>query len=386
MSTFRTPPLSEFDFSISVVRDSDKSEVSRVEVKDLQVQEFRRVDRIVCTSTEYPVKYTSLTPSIIDYIDQNVVTFKELGHGRVKATSPVLSKILYIDNIAIGMAETEYVHTYQSGSLGEHITNRMASLLSGKDPANALHREIFINRNEEAGSYEWNPGCWAYPVNLTCMAPWRDRAAYKPEDEHWKWPVTAITPRHIALGHVGTDVGEGYHFFTRDNQVVKRTVTSYRRIVADEPYFVAVLDSDLPPTITPAKLLPDGELFKKRYLPTLDRSTQNTNCIPVIATDQQKHAVTNPFTQYWRRCRFTFDTDLYPFSEEIIGGDSSCPVFTEINGETVLLTSWYFGGGGSGFNYSWYFNDIKTALDTLHGGSSPYYPETVSVAGFTQFD
>ncbi len=136
-------------------------------------------------------------------------------------------------------------------------------------------------------------------VDLTCMAPWRDgqgTGSWAPPLH--RWPVTAITPRHIVCGHVPTWVGESYHWFTADNTVVSRTVTARR--IFRESYWVAILDSPLPcpdpelscyepdpnKRITPAKIMPKD--FILDYLPSL-----KTLPVPIIGTDQEKHAITS---------------------------------------------------------------------------------------------
>lgn len=88
-----------------------------------------------------------------------------------------------------------------------------------------------------------NPACWAAPIDLTCVAT-TPRCG------------TAITPMHVVAAlHYPLAVGQVVKFLTMNSEEVSRTVTKTLRVEQTDIQ-VSVLDQPLPPTITPASLLP----------------------------------------------------------------------------------------------------------------------------------
>jgi hypothetical protein len=130
-------------------------------------------------------------------------------------------------------------------------------------------------------------------------------------------------------------------------------------------YYVAVLDLPLPVSIAPAWLLPANW---RDYMPRYTLLP-----IPAIATNKHKEALTNCGLRFGRK---NLDGTPYAaWSKQIIGGDSSSPVYTQVRDaggvdRTILLTSWYYGGWGDGPPYSDYIavnNTRIAALQTING-------------------
>lgn len=386
--TFRTPPLSEWDFTVTPVYDGTPEVIETTE-NDVVVNISRTKGSLNVVGSgdccDGGISYSSSYSGI--EIDEQSGEWVSLvtGDPSIKVQTKCLSKYIPINTSVTG-AGIGYV----AGTLGEHITDKIDALISGVTPNDGT-KSMFVNRNEAAGVYEWNPQFWLFvnddpedvnSVDLTCYAPWRDRQGVgSSQSSSAHWPVIAVTPRHIVCGHVGTWIGETYHFFAQDNTVVARTVTAKAQIADGKPYWVAVLDQDLPASITPAKLLPVNAFTS--YM----TNSSSYPIAPGIMTDLEKKTFVGIIWAVngsdWFTLLTPTDGTYLSFYEPVVGGDSSSPAFTVVNGETVLLTTWYTAGAG--LNYSGFLNEINAALDSLHGGTSPYYPQTVDLSGFTSF-
>lgn len=377
MKKFYTPPLLEYDFSVAYQNDGQEL-LQTVVVDDAVVETYRNhgtlSHSIINGTDDRPVSFTVLNPESGEVRGHRYQATSN-APAVIKASSPVLDKVVIVPNTIESMAVR-----YAEGTVGQALTDAVNALSEGKTPS-SITLPLFINRVEETGVYQWNPSCWAYPVDLTCMAPWRDRLGVSSDttSQHHHWPVVAITPRHVVCGHVGTWVNEGYHFFARDNTLAERRVISIERIAAGMPYWVALLDADLPPAITPAKLLPSNVSSFIKSLSQLK--------IPCLATNQLKELFINPLSSFGTTSsnQLLYFATVGEWSKQVIGGDSSSPVFCTLDGQTILLTTWWYGDGGSGLDYSRYAEDINVALDALHGGSSPYYPEIIDLSAYSQF-
>jgi hypothetical protein len=150
----------------------------------------------------------------------------------------------------------------QATTLFEHASAQIDDRIAGLDPNVAL--PMYTTRIEETETYVRNTGFWAADVDTTCISPWNDDNRHK--------TTTLITPKHVlSVTHADRYpvVGSVLHFVTMGNVVVKRTVVSWTDVTYVDPVTgphtadlrIGLLDSDLPPTITPCKvLMPEGDV------------------------------------------------------------------------------------------------------------------------------
>ena len=316
----RVPRLSELNFSADLSNQLQEPYIKFQ--KDLSYTHYSSTGKITLSQTGdkagLPVSFKSADDSVtaVSRTGRYTVSSLSFTGAKVIAGVPTLKR-----KISLPLPDSAVLNGYMNGTLGKYFIDIFDGLVSGKNPSDET-KEMFATRDDDNGIYTWNQDCWAWPVDLTCMAPWRDGGGEgSSPDARYFWPVTAITPRHIVCGHVGTWVGEKYHFFTRENEIIEREVVAKKAFTT--AYYVGLLDEDLPNSIIPAKLLPDGvDLFGK-YLPSTEILP-----IPVIATDQQKKALSNAIFKLNSNKIQMLSTGPYhgnAFSEEIIGGDSSSP-------------------------------------------------------------
>lgn len=116
--------------------------------------------------------------------------------------------------------------------------------------ANNSTKLVYSTQDHATPSYVRSTTCWGAGFDLTCVSPWNSGNAHL-------WAGTAITPRHIVMAnHAYVQTGATIRFITSTGGVVTRTVSNSMQVGSTD-IRIGLLDSDLPDSITPAKLLPD---------------------------------------------------------------------------------------------------------------------------------
>jgi hypothetical protein len=174
-------------------------------------------------------------------------------------------------------------------------------------------------------------------------------------------------------------IGTVFRFVTQGNVVVERTMTNIlaHPDYATEPNHypdlaVGVLDSDVPGTISFAKVLPADW---KDYFPSQMDYNKEPG-VPVMVLDQEEKALVynlgNVSEGGPKPVPQTVYTDVpqdvlrSPFYEVGVNGDSGDPMFMVIDGELVILTVLTCSGYGTDLQA--FTDDINTMMTTLGGG------------------
>ncbi len=242
--------------------------------------------------------------------------------------------------------------------------------LVGKDPEETL--PIYANYETVTSPYDLvpNTNCWAYGMDFSCRSVWN---SINLGDAHHRWyTTTAISPRHVVMGaHFWTRVNSIHYFMGTDGNVYARTLTRKKTLSTgglDTDIEIGLLDSDLPPEVVPAKLLPSG----------FERYIHNGRGLPVITLNQKLSAYVMELNAM-PICRLgnsastvSCQVSRFPnrelFYREVIKGDSSSPRFLLAGNQLVLIHVLWRGGRGSGTLLSHYANDIQQAMDQLCPG------------------
>ena len=247
------------------------------------------------------------------------------------------------------------------GSLAQHcqqqIDNRISSSMTM-----ASNGSLFSVQDHATATYTRNPALWCADVDLTCISPWNS-------DSQNRKAGTLITPRHILnAAHYEFPVGTAVRFVAADNTVLTRQVIGRRRHPRFVPNWpdltVYTLDSDLPASIKPCKVMPANW---KNYL------VQNTyNRPPALGLDQEKKALiidmisggpsASSTVVDWLTFATPTSSNRLIFNENKISGDSGSPSFLIVNGELVLLTVWNSGGAGTGTPVAGFISDLNQMI------------------------
>lgn len=255
-----------------------------------------------------------------------------------------------------------------TGSLGKECDDSVDTRIVGLTASDTTKK---VHDNSQ-----YNSSCWAADIDLTCVS------RHKPT-------ATLITPRHaICAEHYKT--GNSITFIGSDNSIVTRTVIGRKNVGpsnASDGYatdlHIMTLNADIPETLQFAKVLPSNILD---YLPTI-----RTKHVACLTFDQEKKAlITDLYNLTTTRASFIvpIDAQRNNFYEAKISGDSGSPAFLLIDGEPVLVTTWTFGGAGSGPAIHALHTSINTAIsasDTNAGVSTGYTVTAKDVSAFTSY-
>ena len=161
-----------------------------------------------------------------------------------------------------GASVIEVIEGGVAGSARKALSDPIDTALAGANPA--TQRKLYTSQDHVTPAYVRNTNFFLQSTHaeaLTCASPWNSRQAGNRAG-------TAITPRHAMLAaHYPLLAGDSLRFIASDNTVITRTVVQSQRIfyngVSTDGQMI-LLDSDLPASITPCKLFPDGY---ETYLP-----------------------------------------------------------------------------------------------------------------------
>lgn len=243
------------------------------------------------------------------------------------------------------------------------LTSSVDSLLSASKTL-----PIFSTQDHTNIRYDPSDTCWARPINLTCMSPWNSVHVHLGSG-------TLVTPQHlISAGHFSP---EGYiRFVGRNGEVITRYLEADDSISGTD-IRIMKLDAPVPDCITPAKILPSNW---QTYIPSGGLG------LPILFGDQEEHAVcANLYTAAAEDVKIEPPTDALRLAqyEAVITGDSSNPIFLILNGEVILLaTFWQFYGDGrpGGPSVAYYKDQINAKIAGLGGG-----PYTMTEADFSTY-
>jgi hypothetical protein len=383
--TSRGPTVDDADFSVSLqVRDTivtaGSTADSTVNDRNITTQTSATVDRagdldavesVIGTFTPY-LNFESLDTNIATVDSVGNVTRVSDGTARILAKTRMMTKRIDVA-VSRSVTTTVVLNSYTNGSLAKECSEAVDTRIAGKTASAA--KPIYTTANHDASTYVRNTGCWAADIDLTCVSPWNSSGGIS-------YAGTAISPRHIIFArHYQIPAGATIRFVTTSNTVVTRTLSAVQDIAGTGyPYDLTVgrLDSDLPASITPAKVLPSTVA---NYFPSLS----TLYSIPCLGIDREEKAlITELYSLGSSYVSFhqPADATRLNYYESLIGGDSGNPCFAIIGGQAVLVTTWTFGGGGTGPRIHALHTEINAAMTTLGGG---YQLTDVSLSAFTDF-
>ena len=206
--------------------------------------------------------------------------------------------------------------------------------------------------------------CWINDIDISCSSI-RNDSSY-----HYGDCVTLITPQHvIGATHVSpTWLDRGYYFRASDGTVFHRKAIAAARIGSSD-MFVALLESPLPDSCSPAKLLPpDYESFIGiGSLVPLCWQNQDK-----IVSVQELWTMSKDLDDRYVYCRKGTVGDRPVFHIGARGHDSGNPCFMLFGSERVLLFCAHhrqpaYANAPDGPNLALYAGEIQNAIDTLSG-------------------
>ncbi|MGB7157114.1 MAG: hypothetical protein WBD40_03545 [Tepidisphaeraceae bacterium] len=388
--TVRGPTLADADFQILVL-PRDREVTPGVSPMPVTIDD---VDYIETTSAAVAHEADVLLRDVvagtlaggytIDVLDPAVATINALGfltRASANGDSRILVRTRHLTrrvDVPIELDPATVSRVFQNfvaGSLASHCADAINSRLAGKNFAD--HGRLFSTQDHAAGTYVRNASAWCADLDLTCISPWNGSGGVRQAG-------TLVSPRHLVNAeHYPYGPGTVVRFVTHGNQVFSRTVTAAVNVgppnstdAYDSDVRVCLLDSDVPASISFAKVLPAD--VEDRFGESLAVG------VPGFGLDQEEKASVRDLIRIdnWVTYRVPHDATRQAFYDPIVGGDSGNPAFLVVDGELVLVATWTSGGWGHGPDYSRYLDEINGAMTTLGGG---YQLTEADLSGFPSY-
>jgi len=345
---------------------------------------------------DHPISfaYSSNNPSKIDVAPDGQVVFMVAPESTdsaiitITATSGTATTTRTVNVILTlsGASVVEVIEGGVAGSARKALSDPMDNALVVANPA--TQQKVYTTQDP----YVRNTSFFLQGTHaeaLTCASPWNSRQAGNRAG-------TAITARHAVLAnHYPLYAGDTLRFIASDNTVITRTVVQAARIFYSgngngTDAWMVLLDSDLPASITPCKLFPDGY---ETYLPA-GASSVAAYSLPLLAMDFSENGIALDLI------RGPVVADLSPsmrfgaptiphrlaFYDPIISGDSGNPIFAVIGSELWLLSTFF--GAGSGPFYGGLVSELNamiTTLDTLQGDITGHTVTVGDLSSYTTY-
>lgn len=238
-----------------------------------------------------------------------------------------------------------------------------------------------------------NTNVWTKDMDLTCVSPYNSLGS-------WTYNFTLVTPQHFVFSShwpfTGTNSslidGHTLYFVDSTNGLHSREVVKARQVWLD--CSVGLLDTPLPPSVTPAKIINTNDFAKFKGVETLRPGRDlvgPSGMIGVHVRPTFARAVRVPFdpptpdsNTYWWSSR---DPNLRlsdtHSGTNYVGGESGSPVLLCIEGQTVIAQTLYTGGG-SGPHIAALRSQIEATMATL-GESAHTNLETINLAHWPDY-
>ena len=335
--------------------------------------------------------YSSDNPTEIDVSPDGQVVFMVAPESTASAIITIVStsgtttitRTVSVTLTLSGASVVEVIEGGVAGSARKALSDPMDNALIVANPA--TQQKVYTTQDP----YVRNTSFFLQGTHaeaLTCASPWNSTGGTQRAG-------TAITPRHaVCANHYPIPVGATIRFIASDNTVITRTVVQAARIFSNgqgTDSWMILLDSDLPASITPCKIFPDGY---ETYLPA--GATCAAACaLPLLAMDFSENGIALDLIT--EQAGSNSPTMIYgaptiphrlAFYDPIIVGDSGNPVFGVIGSELWLLSTFF--GANTGPFYGGLVTELNamiTTLDTLQGDITGHTVTVGDLSSYTTY-
>lgn len=243
-------------------------------------------------------------------------------------TSTITTRINSASTATVIIDRDSTISSCQTGEVTE-VGKLLSLATADNNIVLTAEQDIFTSpaydeQDADTEVYVRNPNRLAPEINLTCVSPWNEGGG------NLRGGI-AITPRNYVCAHHSHPAANAtIRFVTLDGTVVDRTVEHTERVSNDLQ--IGRLDEDLPISITPASLLPEGG---EDYISDAD-------CYDgaVFFTDQEEKLFVGRASTFSGFNMGVRESDNYPGLWKLpVGGDSGSPAFIVVDGIVVALFS-----------------------------------------------
>lgn len=346
------------------------------------------------------VVLTNLTPSVCSLVGSTVQRVTD-GVGTIRVQNKYGARNVSLGMTAGSQIASITVDSFVAGSLAAHLTQNIATMLSGVTAGAAtqhLWSSVTFGARASDMAATPNPTRLGQSLDLSFISIGRTGRT------DTRFPCYLVSPRHALIANHtwnGT-VGDWFKFRRPDGTITEGQVDSYSRINTTTDCCLLHFAADVS-GIAPAKLLPSVWASKlptaKRNAFTLDDSAGCNSFLPafIVTSNTSPGLSLTQHLQVIRVDRLSADPaqssnraalgpeTVYPaFHSSPYGGDSSSPVIFPIQqGATmtpVLVTGLH--GAYTGPNFANSLPQIQAAMNTLGAGHTL---QTADLSAFTDY-
>ena len=332
--------------------------------------------------------YSSDNPTEIDVAPDGQVVFMVAPESTASANITIVAtsgtatttRTVSVTLTLSGASVVEVIEGGVAGSARKALSDPMDDALIVANPA--TQQQVYTTQDP----YVRNTSFFLQGTHaeaLTCASPWNSTGGTQRAG-------TAITPRHaVCANHYPVPVGATIRFIASDNTVITRTVVQAGIVTTSAlDAWMVLLDSDLPASITPCKLFPDGY---ETYLPA-GATTAAAAALPLLAMDFSENGIALDLITEVNEVgpKMNYGAPTIPhrlaFYDPIIIGDSGNPIFGVIGSELWLLSTFHGPGGGPFYGgLVTELNAMITTLDTLQGDITGHTVTVGDLSSYTAY-
>ena len=307
---------------------------------------------------------------ISNYLDQ-------LNIQNTVVNTPVVPVVGTLPVVSISLANSIMSAIQKLVVATPNFTNPDSSSYLQYGEIDGLYYDVngFIPRQ-----FKQNPNLWLKNIDITCIPSNFGTGGGIGYLGCLVAPDIIYTANHV-LGFLRT--GSNYYAFTdNNNNTYSASIVMTSSLVGGADIGLIKISPPMPSNIKPCKVLPTKVTVGNQYLSVADITS---GYLPVIVTDNTRKIKINVLSFLSKDIigyAYSTVTPYNNWSLTIIPGDSGTPSFFLINGELVLLTTYTYGGPGSGANLSGHINDINAAIANMGSTSSL---TQIDVSGFTTY-
>ena len=248
--------------------------------------------------------------------------------------------------------------------------------LIGKTTSNSLAVYKNYIQNATTNVFVPNADCWASGIDFSCASPWNS-------GDHGNWRAgTLISQRHFLMAsHFRVPLNSYLTFREPNGNRITRRFVAFVSItnspaldemttamgwntISNIDLCVGLLDSDVPDSIHPAKILP----------PDFAEWMKNGRGLPVFTLDQEEKALVfdmsnlSVFSRGNGMMALSMNSkrnSRVRFSEPLVTFDSGNPTYFVFDSQAILIGCLYSGGAGGVPSCAFYHAEIQAAMDEL---------------------
>lgn len=310
----------------------------------------------------YPSVATVDASGNVTHVADGVAQFTATKDGRKKSTTCIMSSTV--------SSYSQSQSGFSASSLARDIYDAVNDLIDGLTPSSTTYN-IYSSVNDSTKSYTRNTSLFANSIDLTAIPVYS--SSYDT-----RFNGVLVAPDILIQANHMKSTGTIY-FVDDSNVTTSRTITGGTAISGTDIY-VAKLNSPVASGINPMPVLTSDVVPSKITTNAMFSAFK----IPVLHTNRFRTlkigSMSGSYTQTFYVSTPFANSSFYSWHTTPSSGDSGSPAFVVIDGQPVLVGTWYTKYAVS--NVKNYISEINSAITSLGSANSL---TTVDLSSFPSY-